>query len=89
VNGLRASERYARSRALLAAVFERVVNCVGDVQESRTLVESTKRPASYGDAADRGIELAKHLWSAAGTACGGQMAGDDVLQAVMGKLQRR
>ena len=99
LSGVSAAERYTRSQKVLSAVAEGLDQCVGkdpampgdlreEVKEARRGVGG-KTAASYGDAADRNLELAQHLWSASVTICKDKGNGEDPLHQVMRKLMHR
>ncbi len=84
--GMRAAERYERSRNLLTASLHALDGCFGgedklpaaaadDAQAATTELARTRRPVSFGDAADANLQLAERLWKARPPSC----ATDDAL----------
>lgn len=78
VRGLRTSERYARSRDLLAAVLAAIGACAtvdaeGEtaalVDQARRFSAASHRAAARADATDEGIRLAVELWTRRSGAC--------------------
>ncbi len=69
------AERYARSRALLAAVTDSVGRCSGienaaaQLSEARAALARTRRPTSFSDAADANLELASRVWKTRPAGC--------------------
>ena len=80
--GLRAAERYRRSRDLLSAVLAAENQCqesnpeapmsdllTSALDSARRQLAQQRPPASYGDATDDNLSLVKQLWSARPKAC--------------------
>jgi CIC family chloride channel protein len=92
---LPSSVRHERARGILSGLADRLANCAslsGDpraaLDQARSLLAQSRRPLSYGDAADADIDLALRLWPAL-PECGIRVAPDDPLALVMAKLGRR
>jgi tetratricopeptide (TPR) repeat protein len=93
--GLKAAERYARSRDLLATTLDAIGKCyggegklppsIGDAaKNAKAALERKRRPTSLSDAADENEQLALQLWKARPATC----AVDDALTRAVGLLER-
>jgi tetratricopeptide (TPR) repeat protein/CBS domain-containing protein len=94
--GLRAPERYTRSRTLLAAVLATVPTCPEAaasggygalVDRARRTLASTRRPASFSEATDDNEHLAEELWSGWVPACADRQR-DEAVARVVERLER-
>jgi CIC family chloride channel protein len=86
--GLRAADRYNRSRELLARVVNELRACdpkKADSPEIAAALFSRRRPASYSDSADENEASASQLWRARLQACPTLPAPDDPLAQILGK----
>jgi CIC family chloride channel protein len=88
VAGLKAAERYQRSRSLLMTVLELAQHCTppqrGTLAEAQTAL-TRRRPVSFSDAADENIALAEVLWSEELGGCPGNPP-DEALARLMPQL---
>jgi CIC family chloride channel protein len=96
--GLRAAERFDRSRAVLAAVLDALNNCSAaalpaglkqEMETARRLLVKGRRPPSYSDAAENNTSVAEQLWKAGAQACGAMPPADAPLSRVMARLLAR
>ena len=95
--GLRAAERFERSRALLSDVLNQLSHCSGGgtrvsspiddaVQTAQLSVTGKKRPASYSDGAEANDALAAQLWADRLKACRPAPLADDPVARIMAKV---
>jgi tetratricopeptide (TPR) repeat protein len=99
--GLRRSERYGRSRELLAAALAAADGCLAssgrvpspefnsDSAAAREAIGGKREPRSRGDAADRNLGLAERLWMERASICGPGDAGDPVQVILRRRWSRR
>jgi chloride channel protein, CIC family len=89
LRGLKARERYNRSRAILSRLAAERGACLPDgapaLQEARNSLARQKAPPSYSDAADDNLALARQLWSESSASCPPRSAADP-LARVMSRL---
>ncbi|MDM7996951.1 MAG: chloride channel protein [Acidobacteriota bacterium] len=95
LRGLRLSERYERSRKLLAATLQSLDRCLAQkmmvlsASESDTLraarksLAAKKKPRSYGDAVETNISLADQIWSLHLGLCGEPTAAEEWVRRFM------
>ncbi len=97
LRGLRASERYQRSQAVLAAVLDLLDHCPpaavpaslkDTVATARREAAATRPPASYSDAIDNNLATAEQLWTGAAQACAA-LPPDAPLSRIMARLVAR
>jgi CIC family chloride channel protein len=71
--GLRAAERYRRSRELLGDVVAGLETCAAsetaELQTAKSQLAGKKRPASWSDAAEANKSLAEQLWKQRPASC--------------------
>ena len=92
--GIRASERYHRSQALLEGALETRQQCAAGGPD-RQLAENARnalaaRPGSgqLGDATEQNLTLAADLWKHRQQACPRYAAQDEALERVLARLSR-
>ena len=85
--GLKAADRYQRSRELLMRVMDRVRECNPTALPEAQVALSRRRPASFSfsDAAEANIALAGRLWADGLKGCT-KPAADDALSVLMVRL---
>jgi len=100
ISGLHAADRFEVSLKLLEASVGVLDQCLAgartpvaeDVRsladEGRKALLRHKRPASYSDAADSNIALAKRMWGERNRICGAATPAEEPLSRVMGQLTR-
>ena len=97
LRGLRAADRYERSRRLLAAAVSAVGSCQGPpshadfsplLRQARQVLASSRRPPSLSDATDRNTDLAARLWAARPQGCPETAAIDQALVRVLARVDR-
>jgi tetratricopeptide (TPR) repeat protein len=85
--GLKAADRYQRSRELLMRVIDRVRDCNPAALPEAQAALSQRRPASFSDAAEANITLAERLWADTVKTCG-KFGADDPLAQLMATIPR-
>jgi CIC family chloride channel protein len=100
VRGLKASEKYSRSRSLIEAVLQSLDECAaiqkkplpdaaGEMTDAaRKSLARKSRPRSYGDATESNLDLAELLWKVRVDSCGSPQAPGNVLGTLMNQLSR-
>jgi tetratricopeptide (TPR) repeat protein len=86
--GLRAADRYNRSRELLTRVVDELRACdpkKADSPEIAAALSNRRRPASYSDSADENEALASQLWRARSQTCTTVPAPEDPLTQILEK----
>lgn len=94
-SGLSTAERYARSRALLAATLEAIAKCYGGedklpasladtVRNTKAALARRARPGVASSAADAAVSLAQDLWRARPRNC----AVDDAVARALDRVSR-
>ncbi len=95
-NGLSATERYERSRALLAAVVSAVDACpaaAGPADDAaplaiaRKTLAASRRSRSLADSIDDNVRLARQVWAARPPSCAGA-GGDPAVAMALARLER-
>ncbi len=100
LRGLKASEKFERSRELIQKILQSLDQCLSggaiplSVAESETVqavrksLASKKRPLSFGDAIESNLESAEQCWKVRTAACGPAKASDEILDTLMTRLSR-
>lgn len=96
LRGLKAAERYDRSRKLLGATLQSLDQCLAreawplTVSETETvnaarrlLASRQKKPHSYIDEMESNLNLAEQLWKVRVNACGPPNASEEILSLLM------
>jgi chloride channel protein, CIC family len=89
--GVRAPERYQRSRNLLADVVGQIQHCLPQptgLSQAQELLANHRRPLSFGDAAETNVAAASRLWREALPACEPKPNPDSPLARLMAQLTR-
>ena len=99
--GIRASERYARSKELLEGAAPTLSQCVATMKDSpegssdRELANSARKAiaqhptrGALGDAAEDNLTLAVQVWKARQKLCGSQPVSDEALGRVLTRVAR-
>ncbi len=100
LQGLRATERFRRSRRILAGALMRFEECEGReaaagarlqdaVKTAHKILGSAKRPRSYSDEVEANESLAEQLWSTMMKLCPAPPSEDDALSKVMSRIAHR
>ncbi len=97
--GLRAAERYGRSKNLVQRALQAANQCIASqgnapppdqmrqlAQKARQSLARRARPRSYGDAAEDNIALAEQVWEARNRLCSSTPPGDEALSRVLSVL---
>ena len=92
--GLKAADRYQRSRELLSRLLVLAQRCPAQqstLADAKAAIASKRKPASLSDAADENVVLASGLWTQELASCQGTPAPDEALVRLMPRLtsQRR
>ena len=94
--GLRSTERYQRSRELLASALAAAEACSPSAappepgsafDRARKLLASSRRPGSIAEATDDNIRFAGELWTGRPAACS-RATGDSAVARVLARLER-
>ena len=100
LRGLKASERYERSRKLMKMLLHSLDECISDeamplsvteteiVDAARKSVASKKKPTSYADAKDANLLSAERLWKVRSDSCGAAKPSEEILGILMSQLSR-
>ena len=100
LGGLRAADRYQRSRKLLEAVLGAMDQCLATATGTPpdAVTETTDsarksllyrgRPRSYSDATEANLALCEQLWKVRVDSCGPPKASDEILKTLMARLSR-
>lgn len=86
--GLKAAQRYERSRRLLERLTQELQNCnldPGLLQQARA-AQGRRRPPSLSDAAESNLTLAQRIWGARGNQCAASPASDAAIGHLMAAL---
>jgi len=90
--GLRSSERYRRSQALLEGALQTVDQCAGGVADAELVAGARKalaehpRAAQMDDTTEQNLTLATQLWKARHQACPTYTPSDEALERVLARL---
>jgi len=90
--GLRASERYERSKELLMAEITRFDHCQPGskaTDPARKALAAHPRRAGLDDVAEMNLTLAKNLWSQEQKLCGSALNPNDATARVLSRLSRQ
>jgi tetratricopeptide (TPR) repeat protein len=90
--GIRSSERYRRSKALLQGVLEMIEQCAGGGADSQLAAEARKalaehpRAAQIDDATEENLALAVQLWKERRQACPAYTPSDEAMERILARL---
>ena len=90
--GIRASERYQRSQALLQGALQTIDQCAGGragtqlSESARKALAGHPRPAKMDDATEEDLTLAGKLWKERSQACPSYTPSDEALERVLARL---
>ncbi len=90
--GLKAADRYQRSRELLSHLLVLAQRCPpqqSTLADAKAVMASKRKPASVSDAADENMVLASGLWTQELASCQGTPAPDKALSRLMPRLTNR
>jgi chloride channel protein, CIC family len=98
--GLKATERYERSRKLIKETLQSLDPCltsdtkplsfsqIESMNAARASLASRKKPNSYSDATEFNLSLAVQLWKVRIDACGQPKSSDEILNLLMTQLSK-
>ena len=90
--GIRSSERYRRSQALLQGALQMIEQCAGGGTDSQLADRARKalaahpRPAQMDDATEENLTVATDLWKERRQACPSYTPSDEALERVLARL---
>jgi tetratricopeptide (TPR) repeat protein len=90
--GLRAAERYQRSKELLQAEVMRFDHCQPGskaADPARKALASRPRQSALEDSADQNLALAEDLWKQEQKLCGAALSSDDATERVLSRLSKQ